>query len=204
MDRLHHFIITACCLALLGFCGHPVFAAPVAISTPLEIADIGTLLLPLPVEATEAKGVEGTAAIAAQYDITANINDTRHYARLIIYKDTKDMGLAADIFTQASANTKSLQLISGAVKEMVGKSITENGAQLLQWYPLKPAAVGKTNAINLTSLLIVTEKLPLPMFANVYVFTQDRHLTGLALLCPDSDRTYWEPLFRDMMATVKN
>lgn len=204
MDRIRHLIAAVCLLILLSLNSHTAFADPVVISTPLELSDIGTLLLPLPLTVKEAKGFEGTAAIAAQYDMTANVGDTCHYARLIVYKDGKDMGFAADMLNQASANPKSLQMISGAVRDMIGQSIADNGAQLLQWYPLKPAVVGKNNAISLSSLLIVTEKLPLPMFTNVYVFTQNRHLTGLALLCPDSDRTFWEPLFRQMMTAVKN
>ncbi len=165
MEWNRRFIVITCLFAALVVIGTTTYAAPVVISTPLEISDVGTLLLPLPMVVTEAKGLEASP-LDTQYDMTINVNDTWHYARLVVYRDAKDIGITADIFNQVSTNPQMLQLISGTVKGMIAQSINNNGAQLLQWYPRKPATVGKHNAVNVTSRLIMTEKLPITMFAN--------------------------------------
>lgn len=170
---------------------------------PLEIADIGTIMIPSWLQVNEAKNMEGAVSINAQYDMTGLQKDTYHYARTIVYKDTKDMGLAADLFNYVEFKEPLLQMASDTLKGTVTKNLESNGAKLLEWYPIQKANIGKQSAFLLSARLIVTDKLPLPMFADIYVTVKDRHLIGVGFICPDSDRTFWQPIFREMISQVQ-
>ncbi len=183
----------------IAVCG----AAVPSNSISLEITGVGTMLVPAWLQVNEAKNIDGIENINAQYDMTGLQQDTYHYARTIIYKDNKDMGLAADLFNYVEFKEPLLQMASDTLKGTVERTLESNGAKLLQWYPIQKAAMGKQNAFLLEARLIATDKLPLPMFADIYVTVKDRHLTGVGFLCPDSDRMFWQPIFKQMVSQIQ-
>lgn len=173
-----------------------------AAGTPLEIADLGTLMLPAGLDIKDAKDTETTSGLDSQYDLVCLSNDTWHYARLVVFKDKRDMGLVAEMFNQGIQNPHVLKVLSNAGKDMIEKKLANNGSQLLQWYPPKSTKIGRHNGLGLSFRATATDKLPLPLYATAYVYVTTRQLVGLAILCPDSDRQYWEPLFRDAVANI--
>lgn len=174
-----------------------------AAGTPLDIAEVGTLMLPAGLDIKDAKDTETTPGLDSQYDLVCLANDTWHYARLVVFKDTRDMGLAAQLFNQGIQNPQVLKVLSNAGKDVIEKNITKHGSQLLQWYPPKTALVGKRTGLSLAFRFTATDKLPMPLYATMYFYMPNRQLIGLAIICPDSDRQYWEPLFKDSVANLK-
>lgn len=159
---------------------------------PLAIAGVGTLELPDWLTATAAKGLEKQENVGLQFDLVGLSKDTWHYARLISYRMDQNLGMAAMLFGMAEANP---QLLGELARPLIAKSLEENGGKVLEWLPVKKATLGGRSVSVLTARLIMTEKVPLPMYASVYVFMNKDKLSGLGLFCPDSDRQFWSPLF---------
>lgn len=174
-----------------------------AVGTALEVADVGTLMLPAGLDIKDAKDTENAPGLDSQYDLVCLSNDTWHYARLVVFKDKRDMGLAAEMFNQGLQSPQVLKMLSDAAKDMVEKNLTSNGSKLLQWYPPRSAMIGSHNGIGLAFRFTAADKLPMPLYANMYFYMPNRQLVGLAVLCPDSDRQYWEPVFKDSIANLK-
>lgn len=191
------------CKRLLGliFCLVVVFGyyplSANAAGIPLEVADIGTLTLPGNLDIKPAIETETAPGLSAQYDLTCLDTDTWHYARLVIFKDNRDMGLAAAMFNQGVQNPQILNALSDSAKNMLEKSLSQNGAHMLEWYPPRSAVAGKRNALSVAFRCTATDKLPMPLYASMYFFVPDQKLAGVAIFCADSDRKYWEPLLKD-------
>ena len=174
-----------------------------AVGTPLEIAEVGTLMLPAGLDITDANDTETKPGLSSQYDLVCLSNDTWHYGRLVVFKDKRDMGLAAEMFNQGIQNRQVLKVLSDAAKDMIEKNLTNNGSKLLQWYSPKTALIGKHKGLSLAARFTATDKLPMPLYASMYFYMPSRQLVGLAIICPDSDRQYWDPLFRDSVANLE-
>jgi len=169
----------------------------------LAVSGVGTINLPDWLEAKAAKGLEGQQNAGQQFDLIGLSKETWHYARLISYKVEQDLGPAALLFSMADSNPQVLELMSGLIRPMLTKNLEENGGKVLEWYPAKKASFGGRNVPVLTARLIMTDKVPLPMFATVYVFMQGDRPSGLGIFCPDSDRLFWTPLFSQMVSQMK-
>lgn len=182
-----------CLVVMVSF--YPLSANAAGI--PLEVTDIGTLTLPGNLDIKPAREAETAPGLSAQYDLTCFDNTTWHYARLVIFKDNRDMGLAAVMFNQGVQNPQILTVLSDSAKDMLEKSMSQNGAHMLEWYPPKSAVAGKYNALSVAFRCTATDKLPMPLYASMYFFVPDQKLAGLAIFCADSDRKYWEPLLKD-------
>jgi hypothetical protein len=169
----------------------------------LAISGLGTLNLPDWLEAKAAKGLESQPNAGQQYDLVGLSKDTWHYARLISYKVEQDLGPASLLFSMADSNPQVLELMSGLIRPILTKNLEENGGKVLEWYPAKKASFGGRSVPVLTARLIMTEKVPLPMFATVYVFMQGDRPSGFGMFCPDSDRLFWIPLFGQMVSQMR-
>lgn len=192
--------IIICLFALTVFIPNTCLAA----DSSLELDGIGTLLFPAGIDIKPAQGDTSAPRVEDQYDLTfLSADDTWHYARLITFQDKKDMGLAAELFNQGVKNPQLLKALSASAKEALEKSITEKGAHLLEWYPAKPAAAGKHTALSLAFRCTATDQLPMPLYVTVYFFVPDHQLTGLAVLCADSDRKYWDLVFTNSVAKLR-
>ncbi len=141
-------------------------------------------------------------SIEIQYDLTGPEGDVSHYARLIVYKDTRDLGPVLALVDLVEFKPELVALMSNLGQKLVAKKLEENGAKLLQWLPVSKVSIQKHNGVQFGAKVTVSEKFPVPMFTSVAVYPQDGKLTGIALMCPDSDRLYWQPIFRQMLDRV--
>lgn len=47
------------------------------------------------------------------------------------------------------------------------------------------------------------ERLPLPMYAVITVYPRNNQLTAIALVCPDVDKKFWQPVYAQMLSALK-
>ena len=166
----------------------------------LTVSGVGSLSLPDWLEAKEAKGLENQTNAGLQYDLVGLYKDTWHYARLVTYKMEQNMGVAALLFGVAEANP---QVLGELARPLLDKNLAENGGKILEWMPAKKAMLGGRNVPSISARLIMTDKVPLPMAATVYVFMHQDRLFAIGLFAPDSDRQFWTQQFRQMSADMK-
>jgi hypothetical protein len=166
----------------------------------LPLSGIGTLGLPDWLEMKPAKGMENQPNAGTQYDLVGLEKDTWHYARVVAYKMEQNLGVASLLFGVAESNP---QILGELAKPLLNKSLEENGGRILEWTPAKKAMLGGRSVPIITSRLIMTDKVPLPMAATVYVFMNHDRLFALGLFAPDSDRQFWAQLFRQRAADMK-
>jgi hypothetical protein len=166
----------------------------------LSLSGIGTLGLPDWLAMKPAKAMENQPNSGAQYDLVGLERDTWHYARVVAYKMEQNLGAASLLFGVAESNP---QILGELAKPLLNKSLEENGGRILEWTPAKKAMLGGRSVPVITSRLIMTDKVPLPMAATVYVFMNHDRLFALGVFAPDSDRQFWAQLFRQMAADMK-
>ncbi len=166
----------------------------------LQVAGIGSFPLPDWLEAKAAKGLENQPNAGMQYDLVGFSKDTWHYARLVAYKMDQNLGVASLLFGVAEANP---QVLGELARPLLEKSLADNGGKILEWLPAKKAPLGGRNVPSITARLIMTDKVPLPMTATVYVFLHQDRLFAVGLFSPDSDRQFWAQQFRQMAADLK-
>ena len=174
----------------------------VALADPggaLPLSGVGSMSLPDWLEAKAAKGMENQTNAGIQYDLVGLNKDTWHYARVVAYKLEQNLGFAALLYGVAESNP---QVLGELAKPLVAKNLEENGGRILEWSPAKKALLGGRNVPLIASRLIMTDKVPLPMAATVYVFMNHDRMFAVGLFAPDSDRQFWAQLFRQMAADM--
>ena len=179
-------------LILFGFMQEKAVASP---GGPLAIPGVGTLTLPEWLTGTEAKGLDTQQNAGWQYDLVGSSGDTWHYARLVSYRLEQNPGPAALLFGIAEANP---QVLGELARPLLEKSLAENGGKILEWSQARKKQFGGRSVPSISARLIMTEKIPLPMAAQVYVFMNRERLFAFGLFAPDSDRIFWEQLFGKM------
>ena len=176
---------------------------PVAQAAPggvLTLPGMGSMSLPDWLEATTAKVLEKQPNSGLQYDLVGLSKDTWHYARVVTYKMEQNLGMAALLFGAAEANP---QILGELARPLLAKNLEENGGRILDWAPAKKAMFGGRSVPVINARLIMTDKVPLPMAATVYVFMHQDRLFAVGLFSPDSDRPFWAQQFRQMAADMK-
>lgn len=161
----------------------------------LAVTGVGVLTLPEWLAATEAKGMENQPNAGLQYDLVGLSGNTWHYARLVSYRLEQNLGPAALLFGIAEANP---QVLGELARPLLERSLAENGGKILEWSQARKTSLGGRNVPTISARLIMTEKVPLPMAATVYVFMQKERLFALGIFAPDSDRVFWDQAFRPM------
>ncbi|MDR3563050.1 MAG: hypothetical protein P4N59_16690 [Negativicutes bacterium] len=184
----------------------PVFAeAPAQTLAGLKsfaIEGVGTASLSGNIVFASAVGTETMKNMETQYDLTATADGNSHYARLLVYKDGRDMGPALALVDLVEFKPELVALMSSTGQKLLTRKMEENGAKLLEWLPPSKISVQKHNGVQFGSRFILAEKFPIPMYATVAVYPGDGKLTGIALMCPDSDRTYWQPVFTQLITSL--
>ena len=189
-----------CCLATLLLSSFQLIMTAEAAGGTFDVPGVGSFGLPEWLEVKPAKPMDGQQNAGLQYDMTGLTKDVWHYARFVSYRLEQNLGPAAILFAAIEANP---QLLVSLVQPMLAKSMEDNGGKVLEWYPGKKASLGGRSVPTLTARLIMTDKVPLPMFATVYVFMTQEKVSALGIFCPDSDRLFWDPLFTQMAGQMK-
>ena len=190
-------------LLLLILAGSAVKADNVAWAEPggtLQVGGVGSFSLPDWLEAKAAKGMDNQPNAGIQYDLVGFSADTWHYARLVAYKMDQNLGVASLLFGVAESNP---QVLGELARPLLEKSLADNGGKILEWSTPKKTPLGGRNVPAISARLIMTDKVPLPMAATVYVFLHQERLFALGLFSPDSDRQFWGQQFRQMATGMK-
>lgn len=171
-------------------------ACEAAAESPFPLTGIGTFVLPEWLEVTAAKGVdEQQSGGAQQYDLVGLSGGSWHYARLVSYRMDSNSGSVAMLFGFVEANPK---LLGELARTLLEKKLAENGGRILEWPPARRSQLGGRSVPMISARLIMTEKVPLPMTATVYVFSHKERVHAMGLFVPDSDRIFWQKLFSDI------
>lgn len=163
---------------------------------------VGTSLIPCGINFASAVGTEAMKNIENQYDLTSSDADNSHYARLIVYKGAQNLGPALALVDMVDFRPELVTLMSNMGKNLVSKKLEEHGAKLIDWLPVHTISVRKHNGVLVGARLTLSERLPIPMFAAIAVYTENGGLTALTLMCPDSDRSYWQPVFKQIVTSI--
>ena len=194
-------IVGILAISIVGMAPGPFsVSAEAAAGGTLPITGMATLILPDWLEATEAKGLEEQANAGKQYDLVGLSGDTWHYARLVSYRMEQNLGPAAMLFGLVEDNPK---LLGEVARSLLEKSLAENGGKILEWSQAKRDQLGGRNVPVISARLIMTEKVPLPMAATVYVFMHKEHLFAMGLFAPDSDRLFWKSAFKGIAEQLR-
>lgn len=167
---------------------------------PFSVEGIGASYLPGAVSFSSAVGTETMVNLGTQYDLTGSDVDTLHYARLVAYKDTHNLGSALAFVEKVGFRPELVALLSKMGQDMAIKKLEDNGGKLVEWLPAQTVTVQQHNGVLIGARVVLSEKLPIPMFASVAVYPEGGSLNGIALICPDSDRLYWQPVFTKLLA----
>lgn len=167
---------------------------------PLTLSGVGTLGMPEWLEAMPAKGLDEAGNAGLQYDLVGLTGGTWHYARLVSYRLEQNLGPAAMLFGLVESNPK---LLGEVARSLLEKNLTENGGKILEWQQARRSPLGGRNVPVISARLIMTEKVPLPMAATVYVFAHKERIFALGVFAPDSDRAFWQGLLNGMAGQLR-
>ena len=166
----------------------------------LALPGIGGIMLPEWLVATAAKGLESQPNAGQQYDLSGLSGDAWRYARIVVYRLEQNLGPAALLFGFVESNPTALGELA---RPLLEKNLAENGGKILEWSPARKTSLGGRSVPTISARLIMTEKVPLPMAATVYVFMHKERLYAVGYFVPDSDRRFWEKMANPMFGQLK-
>ena len=166
----------------------------------LALPGIGGIMLPEWLVATAAKGLESQPNAGQQYDLSGLSGDAWRYARIVVYRLEQNLGPAALLFGFVESNPTALGELA---RPLLEKNLAENGGKILEWSPARKTSLGGRSVPTISARLIMTEKVPLPMAATVYVFMHKERLYAVGYFVPDSDRRFWEKIATPMFGQLK-
>lgn len=133
-------------------------------------------------------------ALLGQYDLTRDTGKSLRYARVLIVQEAKDLGLIADTFEFLGRSPQVVGMLAPLAQNAITQGLEGNGGKVIEMLPATQVNIGKKAAISLAARVIASDKLPVPLYLQGFIFTQERKLTGVVYLCPDGDREFWQPL----------
>ena len=166
----------------------------------LALPGIGGIMLPEWLVATAAKGLESQPNAGQQYDLSGLSGDAWRYARIVVYRLEQNLGPAALLFGFVESNPTALGELA---RPLLEKNLAENGGKILEWSPTRKTSLGGRGVPTISARLTMTDKVPLPMAATVYVFMHKERLYALGYFVPDSDRRFWERIANPMFGQLK-
>ena len=166
----------------------------------LALPGIGGIMLPEWLVATAAKGLESQPNAGQQYDLSGLSGDAWRYARIVVYRLEQNLGPAALLFGFVESNPTALGELA---RPLLEKNLAENGGKILEWSPARKTSLGGRSVPTISARLTMTDKVPLPMAATVYVFMHKERLYALGYFAPDSDRRFWEKIATPMLGQLK-
>lgn len=186
-----------------GLCLAPQQSVNAAVANDpgnLALPGIGGIMLPEWLVATAAKGLESQPNAGQQYDLSGLSGDAWRYARIVVYRLEQNLGPAALLFGFVESNPTALGELA---RPLLEKNLAENGGKILEWSPARKTSLGGRSVPTISARLIMTEKVPLPMAATVYVFMHKERLYAVGYFVPDSDRRFWEKIANPMFGQLK-
>ncbi|WP_346354979.1 hypothetical protein [Azotosporobacter soli] len=168
-----------------------------------SLEGVGTTSLPTGCSATAAVGTESMTNMETQYDLSATDTAGIHYARLLVYKAPQDLGMAGTLIDLIGFKPEIYPLLSEMGKTLVSKKLEENNLKLIEWLPANKSSIPNHPGIQLALRATLPEKLPLPMFAIVNLVPRNGQITAVVLICPDIDKNYWQPIYLQMLGSLK-
>ena len=195
-------------MILVGFIVAGLWLAPLQLANAAVASDppnlilpgIGVIALPDWLAATAAIGLENQPHAGQQYDLAGLSGDAWRYARVVVYRLEQNLGPAALLFGIVESSPAALGELA---RPLLEKSLAENGGKILEWSPARKTLLGGRGVPTISARLTMTEKVPLPMAATVYVFMHKEKLYALGYFVPDSDRRFWEKVATPMLAQLK-
>lgn len=175
-------------------------AAIPAATEQLVLPGIGGLVLPDWLTASTAKGLENQDNSGQQVDLTGLSGDAWHYARIVVYRLEQNLGPAALLFGIVENNPAALGELA---RPLLEKSLAENGGKILEWSTARKTQLGGRGVPTISARLTMTEKVPLPMAATVYVFMHKDRLFAVGYFVPDSDRRFWDKIASPMFNQLR-
>ncbi len=180
-----------------------VSAAAVSSGTVFSLEGVGTTWLPTNCSATAAIGTEAMTNMEIQYDLSSTDAAGIHYARLLVYKAPQDLGMAGTLIDLIGFKPEIYPLLSEMGKNLISKKLEESNLKLIEWLPASKSSIPNHPGIQLALRATLPEKLPLPMFAIVNLVPRNGQITAVALVCPDIDKNYWQPVYLQMLSSLK-
>jgi hypothetical protein len=143
--------------------------------------------------------------------VTMNSGKAYHTAAVIFYKDDQPLGtIEKEYFGNKVSKEQRAEIEStikmfydGFSQALPNDSQTQLGIRLMELTPVDyPKIGGKQGYAEGIRLVGNFYGIILPFYAKGYVFDNDGYLTAAVLVTSDSERSYWDPLFRKVIRTL--
>ena len=186
-------------ILIIGFGSAGLAAGAAAAAVPdkvLVMQNIGYLKLPGDITLNPLKKMAGPA-----WELTGKDQDVSRYARLMSseYLPAR-LGVDKSLFT---GKVQSAAKVSEAVKKYMARYLAQNGGHLLNFYPAEAANIDKRRAWVFSMQADLGYDISFPVFIKTYMLVTDTRVSEVMLVCPDSDRRFWEPIIRKAMSEVR-
>ena len=158
---------------------------------------------------------EAAVEMAAQlemdgYQLTMKDDSGYHLAWFLAMRDRNDEG-ELNLFFKRSLEAEQLlqldmyrQLLSNSPENYnYTDPKTRTGIKFLEIYPLEDRALEDGRTYTLAARMMVeAENLKFPVFVRLQVYNLGRQLAGAILVTTDSDREFWDKIFRQLMTEI--
>lgn len=191
------FAALTICFSVAGASEQPSGQTAASVNL-IDIAGVGRFTVPQNIKCTNAVGADAKN-LADQYDLNNQSKDGMRYARFVVYQDSHDLGMATTLINMVAEKPELIPVMAEMGKSFIVKKMEENGAKLVEWLPAGKATVQKHSGIQLGARFILSEKFPVTVYTTFAVYSLENKLTGVALMCPDSERSFWQPVFEQII-----
>jgi hypothetical protein len=143
--------------------------------------------------------------------VTMNDGKAYHTAALIFYKDDQPMGANEQKYFGNKVSKEQRKEIESTIKllhdgfapALPNDSETNLGIRLLELTPVDYLKIGEKQGYAEGIRLVGNfHGIILPFYAKGYVFDTHGYLTAAVLVTSDSERGYWDPLFRKVIRSL--
>jgi hypothetical protein len=165
-------------------------AAPIKFK-PINLPGTGRVILPATVKISLLPDSK-----IPHYSLIVDDGQILHAVQLYITNNPQELYAIADapITPALSAKTK-ITLLHKAL-------LAQEGDKLLAAYAPEPAGIPGYEGWSAGYRAALGNNQTYPVYTRIYLLSSQKENKAMIFACPDSDKTYWEPIMRKMIASL--
>ncbi|WP_084577781.1 hypothetical protein [Sporomusa malonica] len=161
-----------------------------------DLPGLGRVVLPVQVEAVRVEEAQ-----IPEYNLTINDGRIIHFVQVAITNEPKKFLEMDNPFFSTDADARKM---TATIQKVLIQKAIKNGAKLINTYSIESTKIAGHEGWIGGYRTSIVEKMPSPMYTRIYLFnTQKKHM-AMIYTCPDSDKTYWEPIMKQMVASLNS
>lgn len=165
-------------------------AAPIKFK-PADLPGTGRVILPAAVQISLLPDSK-----IPHYSLTVDDGQILHAVQLYITNNPQELWAMADApLTPALSAKMKITLLHKAL-------LAKEGDKLLAAYAPEPAKVPGYEGWSAGYRATLGDTMPYPVYTGIYLLSAQKENKAMLFACPDSDRSYWEPVMKKMIASL--